>query len=365
LLIADICGYTAFLTGNELEHAQGIIRDLTRAIVSQLVPPLELVKLEGDAVFCHVPVRQFEDGERILEAVEACYVEFRDFLDDMARGTTCRCSACESMQSLDLKFVAHYGRYLVDDVGGVRDLAGPDVILVHRLLKNDVTSATGLRAYAFFSDACRERLPPAMSLVPHAETYENLGEVRGGLHDLAAVLEARREARRVFVEPSEAHFEFLYDLPVPASVAWQYFVDPAKRMLYDNNLKSLDPGYNDAGRTGVGAESHCCHGSWDSAVRVLDWRPYHYFSQRMKPVRGRLQAPPQMVVTAEFEEKPDGCVVHFRGYFEGSALNRLKMKLLMPVLSREFRAEAERLRALVVAEAARDEQPETVAVPAA
>lgn len=53
LLLADISGYTAFLTGTELEHAQAIIHELTTLIRQRLAPPMRFVKLEGDAVFCY------------------------------------------------------------------------------------------------------------------------------------------------------------------------------------------------------------------------------------------------------------------------------------------------------------------------
>ena len=38
LLLADISGYTKFLTGTELEHAQAIIRELTGLVREHLVP---------------------------------------------------------------------------------------------------------------------------------------------------------------------------------------------------------------------------------------------------------------------------------------------------------------------------------------
>jgi hypothetical protein len=349
LLIADISGYTAFLTASELEHAQGIIRDLTKAILGQLVPAFDLVKLEGDAVFCHAPAARFDDGEHVLEAIEVCYVEFRDFLDDVARATTCRCSACANMQTLDLKFVAHFGRYLIDEIAGVRDLAGTDVIVVHRLLKNDVTAKTGLRAYALLTDACRERLPERLQLTPYSETYENLGQVSGGVHDLASVLQDRREARRVYLEPADADYEFPFALPVSPAVAWQYFIDPAKRMLYDRSLESVDFQLNETGRTGIGADMHCGHGSFETLSRIVDWRPYHYFSQRGQPLRGGFRAPPAMLVTVEFEERPDGCLVRYRGRFDASGLNRLRARAFTPVVRRDFRKQEERLQALLSA----------------
>ena len=53
LLLADISGYTAFLVGTELEHADAIVHELTALIRERLSPPMRFVKLEGDAVFCY------------------------------------------------------------------------------------------------------------------------------------------------------------------------------------------------------------------------------------------------------------------------------------------------------------------------
>ena len=126
LVMADIAGYTAFFTGTELEHASGIIEELTTPIRDRLAPPLRFVKLEGDAVFCYADAFAFEDGERLLELLEVCYCDFSDRLFDMARTSTCGCAACAAIDMLDLKFVAHFGAFMVQDQAGVEDLAGPE-----------------------------------------------------------------------------------------------------------------------------------------------------------------------------------------------------------------------------------------------
>ena len=67
----------------------------------------------------------------------------------MTRSTTCACDACRAIGGLGLKFVVHFGTFIVDrDEDGRVDLAGADVILAHRLLKNTVTEfrrAEGVR----------------------------------------------------------------------------------------------------------------------------------------------------------------------------------------------------------------------------
>jgi hypothetical protein len=78
--LADISGYTAFLTGTELEHANAIVHELTMLIRERLSPPMRFVKCEGDAVFCHANESAFEDGERLVELIERCYFDFSNRL---------------------------------------------------------------------------------------------------------------------------------------------------------------------------------------------------------------------------------------------------------------------------------------------
>jgi Protein of unknown function (DUF2652) len=191
LVIADISGYTALLTGTELEHAQGIIEDLVATIHGSLVPGLNLVKLEGDALFCYADAARFTDGERLLELIESCYYDFRARLEQMKRATTCTCAACASIDTLDLKFVARHGEFLVRTMAGRQDLAGPDVILVHRLLKNAVTAEIGLRGYALVTDACAALMPATATWPRRLEHAESMADVDCVLYDLAPSAAAR------------------------------------------------------------------------------------------------------------------------------------------------------------------------------
>ncbi len=139
-------------------------------------------------------------GQTLLEAIENIYCVFAMTLESMHRSTTCTCKACELIPTLDLKFVLHHGTFILSQIGGRQELSGPDVILVHRLLKNTVTEAKGVKAYAFFSQTCAE----AMSLdgltegmQTHMESVEQLGDVSGYVHDLHPVWARECEQRRV------------------------------------------------------------------------------------------------------------------------------------------------------------------------
>jgi len=78
-------------------------------------------------------------------------------LRDVKQASVCRCKARVAMGDLDFKFVVHDGEMVKQKMGGREELAGRDVILVHRLLKNAVSDKVGSRAYALYSDADGER----------------------------------------------------------------------------------------------------------------------------------------------------------------------------------------------------------------
>ncbi len=62
VLLADISRYTEFLTSTELEHPRAIATELTKLIRATLTPPMQTVKLEGDAVFCFAPLEVASGG---------------------------------------------------------------------------------------------------------------------------------------------------------------------------------------------------------------------------------------------------------------------------------------------------------------
>lgn len=332
LLLADISGYTAFLTGTELEHAGSIVNELTTLVRHRLSPPMSFVKLEGDAVFCHAEEATFEDGERFVELVELCYFEFSNRLLDMQRETTCRCAACASIGALDLKFVAHFGTYLVEASDGSEDLAGPDVILAHRLLKNTVTEGGGPEAYALFTAPCLDRMPRSLEMRSHSETYESFGELKGGVLDLEPVVARRREARRVFVGSEDADMEVSFgEHSYPPEVVWQYFVDPEKRLRWQPLQTAIKNRPNLEGRMGPGACSHCAHGVGGDALReYIDWRPYLYFTNRFTPL-GRGPHFFKGLETFEFSPTGEGTRVRYGFRLEDSGrLTRLRFHLLRP-----------------------------------
>jgi hypothetical protein len=345
LAIADISGYTALLTGTELEHAQGIIEDLCHAIHRALVPPLTLVKLEGDALFCYALAARFPVADRILETVEACYARFLARIEEMERRTTCTCAACASIGTLDLKFVLHVGDFLIRQIGGASDLAGPDVILVHRLLKNSVSQQFGLTGYLLVTESVTPHLPSVAAWQALVEPVDGLGDVSCRVADLRPAAAARREAQRAYVSADDADVAVIDRLAAPPPLVWQYFLDPDKSTRWGAGLKSIAFERNRAGALGVDALAHCDHGSWSSDMRYLDWRPFSYYTLERTITRGSLMAAPAAVETMELVPNHDGSTeLHYR-LRARTAGGRLKLRLFAPVIRREFRAGFRKLEA--------------------
>jgi hypothetical protein len=339
LVIADISGYTSFLARTELEHAHGIVAELTTLVIARLGEPLRFVELEGDAVFAYAPTAAFGDAERLLDMIEGCYVAFQLRLDEMRRATTCTCSACALMGALDLKFVAHLGSFVLQQTpNGLKPL-GPDVILVHRLLKNRIGEAFGTKAYAFLTDALLERAGGTLGLPAHSERYEDLGEVHGRVADLGQAVARHREAR-IHVERSEADLTLVTSLPVPRAIAWEYHIDPRKRMAWQLDTREIEAKPNAAGRAGVGWESHCDHGAYTLVHRAVDWRPFDYLTLETTPINRGPIALPRSLSTFEFTEDGPGrsvVTMNVRAVDRG-LLSRVTIPLAALVIRRQFRA---------------------------
>lgn len=339
LVIADISGYTSFLTSTELEHAHGIVAELTQVVITRLGEPLRFVELEGDAVFAYAPAAAFADAERLLDMIEGCYVAFQLRLEEMRRATTCTCSACSLISALDLKFVAHLGSYIQQQTPTGPKPIGPDVILVHRLLKNRVADVFGTKAYAFLTDALLERASGTLGLPAHSERYDDVGEVRGRVAQLAPVVARHREAR-IFVMSEDADLTLVTPLPVPRAVAWEYHIDPRKRMRWQLDAREIEARPNAAGRAGVGWESHCDHGAYTLIHRAVDWRPFDYLTLETSPIRRSLPVPlPRSLSTFEFtEDGPGRSVVRMNvRAMDRGVLSRITIPLAAVVMRRQFR----------------------------
>jgi hypothetical protein len=217
LVIAEISGYTGYLAGVELDHAQDILADLIDTIVGALRPPFQLSKLEGDAAFVYLAAPEF-DASHLQDTIESAYFAFRRRLRDIKQASTCECDACRLIPTLDLKFVAHCGQIAKQIMSGQEELIGRDVILIHRLLKNNVEAKLGRHAYVLYTEAFAQHTgmkPQAQALAEHHETVEIIGDVRCWLRDLEAAWQAEQGRKRIEITAADAIASFAIDVDAP------------------------------------------------------------------------------------------------------------------------------------------------------
>jgi uncharacterized protein YndB with AHSA1/START domain len=305
LLIADISGYTTYLAGVELDHAQDILADLMDTVVGSLRPMFRLSKLEGDAAFAAAFTERV-DGSILQDVIEGCYFAFQRRLRDIRLANTCPCDACIRIPTLDLKIVVHHGLVARQRMAGGEELVGRDVILLHRLLKNEVEPRLGIHAYALYTADCLEAMgiddPSAAGLREHRETYEVIGEVTGWVRDLADAWATEQARASVVVEAADAGWIVDAELPAPPSVSWAILTAPEHRLRWQAGITGFEE-QTRAGRRGIGTVNHCQHGADTIIEEILDWQPPHHQTVRVQmPVPGA----PRLTFTDLLEATDEG-----------------------------------------------------------
>jgi len=146
IFIPDISGFTEFVHTTEITHSQHIIEELLESIIDGNSIGLEVSEIEGDAVL-FFRMGEAPSAKELLEQIQNMYTAFHSHLKRYESQRICQCGACASAHNLQLKFVTHYGVISRNKVKTFSKLFGKDLIVAHRLLKNNI----GLDEYALFT----------------------------------------------------------------------------------------------------------------------------------------------------------------------------------------------------------------------
>lgn len=345
LLIADITGYTQYLSESELEHAQQVLTVLMELLVARTRPPLILNRLAGDAVISYGLRDNFLQGQTFVEVIEDCYTAFRAAVERMVLNNTCRCNACANIPNLDLKFFVHYGAFALQRIRDREELVGSDVNLIHRLLKNHVVEQTGFRAYTLYTEAAIRQLgltEICATMTPHAESYEHLGEVKLWVQDMHPVWEKKRAAARLTLNPKEVYFQVQTDLHLLPEQVWDYLAQPAYRMtLLGAERHTLE--HRAEGRIVPGSVYTCYHGDKVVPQVILEWTPF----ERVV-TQDRIPIPvPNTFCLVEYRLTPIATGARLSqsiGLGPGPWLGRQLCRLMLPTMTKQGQKDIEAFR---------------------
>jgi hypothetical protein len=304
VLLADITGFTHFVMQTELAHSNEIINQILTDLVSFLTPTFTLAEIEGDAVFLYAPFENIKRGETILEIVESSYAEFRDKKASYLRSRTCNCLACQMVINLDLKYVIHFGEFVLNDMAGRKKPLGNSINTAHRLLKNGLYEETGWKAYALYTEDCLKVVNMDKEIFyHHVEHLNHIGAVVTYSLDLDTSYKKSLAERRVYLTHDEADVVIERNFPVSPPVLWEWANDPKKRMHWNPGSDWI-AGLRPSGRVAKGATNHCVN---SKVIEMLqDYRPYHYYTSRIG------KGPLQIILTCEFVKTPNGTQLSWR-----------------------------------------------------
>ena len=298
LILADITGFTPFVADSELDHSNEILNEILKGILSYLTPKFTLAEVEGDAVFVYAPAERFPRGDAILEIIESSYYAFRDRKNSLQRLRTCNCKACQMAPLLDLKFIVHYGEYIMNSVSGKKKPLGTSVNTAHRLLKNSISDVTGWKAYMLFTKNFVDAIGMnSTKFHQQTEWFDHIGAIETFSMDLDELYRNSVEERRVYLSKEDADVVVEREFPIPPTVLWEWISDPRQRTRW-----SLESNWNigarPLGRIGRGATNHCVNSK--VMETILDYRPFDYYTSLMS--RGLFM----MTLTSEFKEIASG-----------------------------------------------------------
>jgi hypothetical protein len=252
LFMPDISGFTQFVNETEILHSQHIVQELLEILIDSNHLNLEVCEVEGDAIFFY-RMGDRPELQMLLQQVEKMFTRFHEYLKLYEHQRICSCGACKTAVQLSLKVVAHFGEVTGISVKDHKKLFGRDVILIHRLLKNNLDR----KEYVLFTDSVIEKLDKTTELpgwynpILGMEQYD-VGSVKFLFSDLSPLhniiplkLPVYNSSSRTYVaftkeevitEPMEKIFDAIVNLQQQAKL-----IEGTKKVerIMDDNLARL------------------------------------------------------------------------------------------------------------------------------
>jgi uncharacterized protein YndB with AHSA1/START domain len=219
-LLADIGGYTSFLTDVGIEHAKEITSHLFNGMVDVEPDRWKVGNVAGDCLFLYND--SGDSDEETFEYLRRLYEKFRDSIAVVAAGSTCGCGACDRSGDLTLKFVVHTGEFDIQEIAGRRELIGSEIVVAHRLLKNSIP----VHEYALLTmPVAGVAKASGLSAEAGRDEYEDVGGLDYVYLDLRPVRDAFNKSREVYVTEENADVTASIEIDAPPELVWRATLD--------------------------------------------------------------------------------------------------------------------------------------------
>jgi hypothetical protein len=131
--IPDISGFTEFIQHTNLKQGAEIIHDLLEVIIDSNILNLKIAEIQGDSIWFY----RFGYPVTLAELEKQTVKTFTDFLYALSELEE-KYAVPEGLKNLTLKIVVHYGNVSTTVVKGTLKIIGPDTVIAHRLMKNNI-----------------------------------------------------------------------------------------------------------------------------------------------------------------------------------------------------------------------------------
>ena len=193
ICIPDISGFTKFMSDVDIELAAKVIPSLLNNIIYSNELDFKVSEIEGDAVLFYRTGKlpTFED---LINQMRLFYTEFYKQIDTLDERFSHKIKDDDIPEILGLKIVLHFGKAIgAVPIGKRIKLMGEDVIIAHRLLKNNIP----INEYLLLSDTLLDEYKDKNiydnfnwgKLIKEEEKYKHLGEIGYSYVNLTPLVE--------------------------------------------------------------------------------------------------------------------------------------------------------------------------------
>ena len=241
LFIPDISGFTQFVNEVEISHSQHIIEELLEGLIESNQLGMKISEIEGDAILFYKDGK-IPDGEQIAEQCKNMFIAFHHQLRKYDLSRICDCGACSTANKLTLKIIAHQGNISFSKVKDHEKLFGSDVILVHRLLKNDIPEHEYMLVTEniLLSDIASRKEYNWIQLNKGSSTYD-MGEVKYNYSSFKGLYNSISEPQTNGVKEFRTSKPLIFEeeIEAPMEIIYQALINLPERMKYMQGIKEV------------------------------------------------------------------------------------------------------------------------------